>query len=263
MATLTIPAPTLKYEKVETGLATLEKLVEIFCGAVTFPDGRLFTQSEQKVAGFFIYRKIGTAVEVWNEIAQQWQPDPGEEITDLKPKPFAFKPDESEPWQGLIVPAGEKDKKENSLFEKASTGFSYFFRAYFVSNEKTGSIAGLSVPSPPVKFSSLLETIRAGIKTIPEEIKEATEIELFLRNNNRQIIGSVKITNSGSSTQIEIANQDDAGTQRAVVQLLANGDIVLRPIVSGRVRVEGLLETENILYLPSVPGTVGSKRFLV
>jgi hypothetical protein len=262
MATLTVPTPTLKYESVETGLATLEKPVEIHCGAVTFPDGRPFTQTEQKAAGFLIYRKFGTAVEVWNETAQQWQPDSGEEITALKPKPFAFKPDQPEPWQGLFVPVGEKDKAKNNLFQKASTGFLYFFRATFVSNDKTGVIAGLSAPSPPVRFSSLLETIRAGIKTTPEQIEQATEIELFLRNDNRQIIGSVKITSSGNSTQIEIANQDAAGTPRAVVQLLPTGDIVLRPITGGRVRIEGLLETERILYLPSAPGTVGSKQFL-
>jgi hypothetical protein len=262
MATLTIPAPTLKYDPVETGLATLEKTVEVHCGAVTFPDGSSFTQTQQKTAGFFVYRKFATAIEVWNETAQQWQPDPGEAIAALKPKPFAFKSDQLEPWQSLFVPAGETAGEKIPLFQKASTGFLYFFRAAFVSNDKTGAIAGLSAPSPPVQFSGLLETIKAGIKINTEDIKDTTEIELFLRDEGRRIIGSVTISSGGGSAQVEIANKDASGTPRAVVQLLSSGDIVLRPIAGGRVRVDGLLETENILYLPSAPGSIGFKRFL-
>lgn len=97
-----------------------------------------------------------------------------------------------------------------------------------------------------MRFSSLLETIRAGMKTTPEEINSATEIELFLRNASRQIIGSVRITSGGGSAQIEIANKDASGTPRAFVQLLPSGDFERRIDVEN-VRVESFPDRDDRL----------------
>jgi hypothetical protein len=264
MATLTVPAPTLKYPAAP-GIAALESLLEINCGAVTFADGSPFVQSQQKSAGFLVYRQLATIIEIWDEAAQQWEPDPRDNLLDLKLKAFAFKADRPDPWQGLIVPAGEKDAQKNPLFQATSitTNYAYFFRAVFVSNDKTGGIAGWSTPSASVQFSSLIDTIRAGINIKPQEIQDATEIELFLKDPGLKVIGSVKIISSGGTTEIEIANRDNLNNVQASIRLLANGDIVLRPIGTGKVRIEGQLETENILYLPTAAPPVGPKKFLV
>lgn len=266
MASLSVPLPTVKFDPAipsELNLAALEKPVEINCGNVTFPNGQSFEQSQQKVAGFFVYRQQADFAEIWDETAKQWKPDPGEGLGNLQAKPLAFKQGESEPWQGLFVPAGEK----SPVFEKEDTGFKYFFRTYFVSNEKTGSISGLSTPSVAINFIGILDAIRAGIKLGKDQKPEnATEIELFLRNEFSQIIGSVAIFNEGASARIEISNRDGAsGGQRAVIRLLPSGDIEIIPASNRRVFLQGDLDINRIFYQPANPLTgvpLGSKQWL-
>lgn len=266
MPSLSVPLPTIKFDPAipsELNLAVLEKPIEIHCGNVTFPNGQLFEQSQQKVAGFFVYRQQAGFAEIWDETAKQWKPDPGKELGNLSVKPLAFKQGESEPWQGLFVPAGEK----SPMFEKQDTGFKYFFRTYFVSNEKTGSICGLSTASVAINFTGILDAIRAGIKLGKDQKPEnATEIELFLRNESGQIIGSLAIFNEAGSARIEISNRNGAsGGQQVVIRLLPSGDVEIIPAPNRRVFVQGDLDVNRIFYQPANPVTgvpVGSRQWL-
>ncbi|MEB3216069.1 MAG: hypothetical protein VKN72_07440 [Nostocales cyanobacterium 94392] len=266
MPSLSIPLPTVKFTDAmpsKLNLAVLEKPVEIYCGNVTFSNGEPFEQNQQKVAGYFIYRQKAGFVEIWDETPKQWKPDPGEILEALEPKPLAFKPDESEPWQGLFVPAGEK----NPVFEKQDTTFKYFFRTYFVSNEQTGFISGLSAPSVAINFTGILDAMRAGIKLGENQKPEdATEIELFLRNESGRIIGSVAIFSEVDSARIEISNRDGTSSnQRGVIRLLSSGDIEIIPVPNRRVLMQGDLDVSRIFYQPANPVTgipVGNKQWL-
>jgi hypothetical protein len=252
---LLVSTPTLSFEPFEA-LPTfpkpipLEKPIKVRCGVVTFPDGKIFEQSQQATAGFFVYRQQAGATEIWNETTKLWVADPGIVLDSFKSKALAYQPSDPEPWQGLLLPAIEQD----TAF-KSRAGYDYFIRTYFVSNSSTGSVRGLSPPSSLMRFISLTDSLLAGIKLPNGKTAESTdEIQLFLRNSNLQIIGSVKITSSSSSAQIEIENQDTGGNPLAIVRLLPNGDIILKPSASGRVRVDGLLETEKIVYQPAGGG---------
>jgi hypothetical protein len=252
---LLVSTPTLSFKRLPDplnpiDLTVLEKPVEVRGGVVTFPDGKIFEQSQQATAGFFVYRQQAGVTEIWNETTQVWVADPGLALDSFKSKPLAYQPSDPAPWQGLLVPAIDK---ETAFKNRAA--YNYFIRTYFVSNFSTGAAKGLSPPSSLVRFTSLTDSLRAGIK-IPDgkTADDTNEIQLFLRNTSRQIIGSVRITSSGDSAQIEIENQDSGGNPLAIFRLLPNGDIVLKPSASGRVRVDGLLETERIIYQPAGGG---------
>lgn len=272
MPSLSVPIPNLKFEAIapsQQNLAVLEKPLEVRCSAVQFPNGMTFEQKHQKIAGFFIYRRqIAPIIEIWDEAAKQWIPDPGEAIASLKPTPFAFKSeDTSHPWLGLLVPAAQKDKTEKPQFDKAgSSGFpQYFFRAYFASNDKTGDFSGLSSPSLALRFINILDAIQAGIAVGEGQTPaNATEIQLFLRNSNLQVIGSVEIIAEGNSTKIEIANRNAGGVKQAIVRLLSTGDVEIQPAPGKSVKVSGAIEGDRIFYQPAdaTGNPIGSKRWL-
>jgi hypothetical protein len=272
MSSLSVPIPILKFEAVDPNqpnLAVLEKPIEVRCSVVQFPNGTPFEQKHQKVAGFLIYRRqIASSIEIWDAAAKQWISDPGDAIADLKLTPFAFKSeDKSQPWLGLIVPAAQKDTTNKPQFVPAgSSGFpQYFFRAYFASNDKNGNFSGFSSPSLALRFTKILDAIKAGIAVGEGQTPaDATEIQLFLRNSNRQIIGSVEIIADGNSTQIEIANRDAGGVKQAIVRLLSNGDLEIQPALGRQVKVSGAINGDRIFYQPADAGgnPIGSKRWL-
>jgi hypothetical protein len=93
---------------------------------------------------------------------------------------------------------------------------------------------------------------RAGLASQPDgQPKDATQVELFLRNAALQNIGSVQIRADGSTAVIEITNFTAGQTPFARVSLLANGEIRLKPASGQKVVIEGDLETEMITYKPS------------
>lgn len=124
---------------------------------------------------------------------------------------------------------------------------------------------GLSAPSSAVRFISLLDAIRAGIRVKEDETPEtATEVQLFLRNDRRQLIGSVEIKNVGGMAQIAIAKWD-AGpgpvskihfntdgsieivscepntAQSASIHLHSSGDLDIRPAPERITRINNTL----------------------
>lgn len=258
---LLVPIPTLSFESLpgSPNLTVLEKPLKVLGGAVTFADGKPFDQSQQATAGFFIYRQQAGLTEIWNEAMKLWFPASTTDIASLKSKPLAYQAGEANPWQGLLVPATEKD----TAFKDYATGYQYSVRAYFVSNASTGSLNGLSPPSAQVQFTGLLDSLRAGIKPRDgTKIDDTDEIQLFLRNDNRQTIGSVLIREEAGAARVEISNFNGAGTPQAVIRLLPTGDIEIQAPTGREIRLRGALAP--LFYQPAdaTGNPVGSKRWL-
>ncbi len=266
MPTLSVPIPQLEYEVVSPGLAALEEPLVVRCAAVTFPDGSVFDQRNLGSAGLYLYRQRTPGVtEIWNRGEKVWQPDPGTALGDLEPEPFIFKPEEEVPWQGLLVAAGRKDKNGVDQFQKATPEFPrYLFRAYFAAARNGSSYEGLSAPSASVRFVSMMDTIRVGLK-VPEDQspQDADEVAFFLRDASQQLLGTVKVKSEGGSARIEIANHQ-AGTERAVIRLLPSGDVEIQPLPGGKLVVSAPLHAEQVFYQPSgaAGNPVGPKRWL-
>ena len=239
MPSLAVPTPTLK--PVTDGVALLEKPLEVQCATATFPDGTAFDQNSlatpEAAAGFFIYRRRNASVtEIWNEENKLWEPDPGAALADFKPKPFIFKEGEALPWQTPVVAAGQKDSNDADQFQKSLFGFpQYFFRAFFSATQNGLTSSGLSGASQFVRFVSVIDVMRAGIRVGEDETPEdATEVTLFLRNAALTTIGSVEIKSESGTARVEISNRDAAGAQRAAIRLLPNGDAEIQAAGASR-----------------------------
>lgn len=267
MTGLIIPTPVLQFKPVATGLAALEKPLEVRCAKVLLPDGAEFGQSNLGTAGFFVYRRrTATLYELWDEDAKEWKPDPGTAVANFKPKPLIFKQGDPFPWQAPLVAAGQKDKNDKDQFSKAKFGFPlYYFRAFFSATVNAVQISALSSPSSTVSFVSTMDAMRAGVAVGEDETPEnASEITLFLRDPNLRAIGAVVIRQDASSALVEISNSS-GGAQRAVIRLRANGDIELQPGSAGKITVNGPVMAEQIFYQPADPsGTAtGAKKWLM
>lgn len=267
MPNLFVPTPILEFKAVDTGLAALEKPLEVCCGAVMFPDGTNFEQKNLGTAGFFIYKQqsVGSA-EIWNEETKLWEPDPGTAVGNLKPRTLIFKQGDPIPWRAMVVAAGQKDQNNQDQFQKAVSLFPhYFFRAYFAATRNGRSFSGLSGASLPVRFISLLDAIRAGVKVGEDQTPEdATEVLLFLRDLSRQFLGTIEIRSESGSSRIEISNRA-AGAQKAVIRVLPSGDIEIQPAPGQKLVISGSMEAERIFYQPAdtVSGNpVGGKKWL-
>lgn len=228
MPDLIVPTPALSIETGVPGLAVWEKPITLSCTAVTFPDGTLFLPEHLGSAGFFMYRRQApaAAIEIWNDDAEEWNPDPGRNLGHLTLRPFYFDEALSSPWQGIMVAAGQKDNHGNFFVERNGGAFpQYFFRAYFESGDRSETISGLSAPTTPIRFINFIGAIRAGLTAGENEFPEnANEIKLFLRNGSRALIGYVKIKNVSDKGVIEIINFDQIGRQLASIEMLPDGD---------------------------------------
>ena len=244
MPALSVPTPQLEYEAVGPGLAVLEKPLEIRCTTVTFPDGGAFDQTDLGSAGLYLYRQETPGVtEIWNKGEKVWQPDPGVALGDLKAEPLIFKLGEEAPWQGLLVAAGQKDRDGADQFRKATTDLPrYLVRAYFATTRNGNTFSGLSGPSATVRFTGAGDAMLAGIG-VPEgkTPRNADEVTFFLRNSSLQPIGAVVIQADDGSAQIEVSNYL-AGTQKAVIRLLATGDVEIQPAPGRKLIVAGVVE---------------------
>ena len=250
MSDLIVFAPEIVYEAVDPGLAMLEKPLIIRCAAVTGSGGAALGRDRFSAAGFLVYRQTaaGSSLEIWNENAKQWEPDPGGAPADQKPKPFAYQEGETFPWQGLLVAVSQKDAAGLNQFQ-ADTGGSgyprYSFRAFFASADKGSPTSVTSAPSQSIRFISLMDAIRAGIRVGEGQTPEdATEVHFFLRDSSRRVVGSVEIRADGGSARIEISNRSGAGAKLAVVRLLPAGDVEIQPPAGGKVQVLGALEVD-------------------
>jgi len=238
MTVLTIPLPTLQFDAVAPGLATLEKPVTVVSKPVVLPDGGAVTdQLVPMTAGFFLYRQIPSSAfaQVWNTDQKLWQTATDSLAATLKPKPLAYRK-EQPAWQGVFVPAGEKGAVEAGIN-------SYFFRTWFQAPFAGSAISGLSAPSALVKFIAGPDAAQAGVKLQPQDAP--VEIQLFVRDPNRQLIGSVHLSNDSGQGKIEVSNSTGA-----VVRITKDGDIEIQPASGRNIVLGGTLQAQNISYVP-------------
>ncbi len=234
MPNLTVQAPQLIYEDAP-GLAVMEMPIEIYSEPVLLPDGNEFDLQNisSGKAGFFIYRKDtpAAAAEIWNDEQKEWQPDPGAALNGLNPMAFAFDKGKTPRWKGILVAAGSKDKNGDDQFQVQRPTFppggpEYFVRAYFETQVDNVQYTGLSPATDSIQFLSTTHSSRAGLSVGDDETpKDATEVQFFLRNNNRQVIGIVKVRNIAQSGSIEIVNYNNSGSEQARIEMQVNGNI--------------------------------------
>jgi hypothetical protein len=247
---LTVPKPTLTFEPLPGGAATLEKPVNVAVGAVK--DGaKILGPEGLGTFGFFAYRRLsaGAGLELWDDAAKSWKPDPGPAVASVKPTQLAYKAGEPNPWTGIVVAAGGKDSAGKPQFAKAKAGYPlYNFRAWFAS--KDNSLTGLSAPSDNVTFVGAsdknLVAIGAGDDEKPEE---ATQARLLLKDPGMQVIGQVLIERASSGAKITVQNL--AG---AAITLHPDGRIELAPASGQRLIVSGDIDVGRITYQPSGGG---------
>lgn len=263
---LLIPTPILSFKPIPPSLAaTLEKPIQVQCGPVALPDGKPFSPEHLGAAGLLAYRQktAASALDVWRDDTKEWVGSATIDPVDLKPLPFFFKTDDPVfPWQGLIVAAGQKDKDDNDQFEKAVGLFPrYAFRAFFKQKKEeddqgSSVVLGLSTPSPDIQFISFLDSLQAGIRVDDGNTPEdATEIHLFLRDANLQLLGSVAIYNDSGQAQIEIKKEGAGGAPGSTICMKADGSIeILGPETSPNQRALVRFQTSGDLEIQAAPG---------
>ena len=256
MASLTVPVPALQYEPAGP-VARLEKPVQVKLGAPTHADGQAATQAELKKIGAFVYRTAtgGGSEEIWNDTGQAWKPT----VTDaaalaaLTPVVFAFKAGDPQPWQGVLVAAGQKDQAGAPRYAKAVNGAPVYRLRAFAQFEHAGAVAqGLSAPSVDLSFVSASENQRFKISFDTETADDCTLARIQLKNAGLVTTGFIELrVNAPGGPELEIARCDAAGLALASVLLNAAGDIELRPAAGRKVIVQGDLEAGHIRYLPA------------
>jgi hypothetical protein len=232
--------------------AELEKAVAVCLGPVRYSDGSVVAPDDVRTIGTFIYRATGGGEEIWNDTELRWQTAPADlaSLARLIPLPLAAKPGEPQPWQGVLVAAGQKDKSGGDRFGKAVNGAPlYRLRGY--ARVKRGGIehAGLSSPSPDLTFDRGADKERFAISFDTASARDARRVRLALRNGGLATAGYMEIRASGGQ-EVEIANCDAAGAVLARVVLGANGEIRLEPKAGQAIVVAGMLEADEIRYRP-------------
>jgi hypothetical protein len=253
MASLTVPIPVLQYEPSDP-VARLEKPVNVKLSALTHADGQGATQGELKKIGAFVYRTAtaGGNEEIWSENEQAWKPA----VTDvptlaaLTPLALAFKEGEPQPWQGVLVAAGQKDRDGVPRYAKAVNGAPVYRLRAFAQFSHAGTVAeGLSAPTADLRFISSSENQRFKISFDTETADDCTRARIQLKSAGLVATGFIELRASGP--ELEIAKCDGAGQTLSRVLLNATGDIELRPAPGRKVIVQGDIEAEHIRYRPA------------
>jgi hypothetical protein len=253
---MTIPKPTLQFEDAGGGTAALEKPVNVLIGEVK--EGTTALGPDLLATfGLFSYRRAtsGAGLEIWDDGAKQWKPDPGTAVDSIKPSMLANKQGDPNPWQGIVVAAGGKDSSGQPQFAKAKSGYpSYSFRAWFAT--KDGTDKKLSDPTDNLQFvgssDKNLMVVGPGDDEKPEE---ATQSRVQLKDTSLNVIGQLLIERDSPGARVTVSNAAGAS-----VVLHPDGHIELKPAAGKNVVVSGDLETERITYQPSGGGP---KRELV
>lgn len=241
---LTAAIPVLDFEGAETGVATLEKPVDVRVGPVT-ADGATLGPEALATFGFFVYRRAapGAALDVWDDRGKVWNSE--DAATEAAPAQLAYQADDAAPWQGMIVAAGQRDAAGNPQFERAVAGYpQYAVRAYFVTAAHGEAL--LTGPSANVAFAGLAD--RHLVNLGPgdgEELDSATQARMQLRAPSLQPIGGVRIDRDAPGARVTIENAAGAS-----IVLHSDGRIELIPAPGRHVVVAGDLDAGHITYLP-------------
>jgi hypothetical protein len=242
--------PVLAYEGKETGVAALEKPIDVLVGQVTL-DGEILGPDRLATFAYFIYRRAapGAAYDIWDEATTTWS---SELDTTVKRKPtqLAYQPEElDEPWQGVIVGAGGGDGDGAPQFAKAVGGYPlYSVRAFFETADSsevvlTGGSENFGFVAGSDKDLMVLGSGEG------EELDEATQARLLLKNTSLQTIGRLIIERDAPGAAVTLDNAAGAS-----IVLHPDGRIEITPAAGRRVVIAGDLESERITYRPAGGG---------
>jgi hypothetical protein len=255
MQTLTLAAPELVLDP-PAGPPALEKPVTVLLAAVRYPDSQEVSQDHVRTLGTLVYRGSPGSEEVWDEKNRTWTAAPADAagLAALKPVPLSAAEGEPQPWKGILVAVGQKDKAGNPQFSKAQGGVpAYRLRAFAHVVRNGVEHRGVSGPSPELRFVSASENQRFAVSFDTETASDAGRARLMLKNSAVQPAGYLEIRAAGGQ-EIEIANCTSAGSVLARVTLSANGDIQLVPAPGRQIVLQGRLEAQQITYQPQGGG---------
>jgi hypothetical protein len=235
---LTVPLPRLAYEPLAPGVAAAEQPLSVTVGPVL--DGpRPQTPVELRTFGLVGYRRSapGALLDVWDPEGKQWWP----EGTAVAAETLAFRDDQPDPWQAVLV-AGGGDR-----FALGQGGYpAYSFRALFTGADETA----ISGPSDSVSFGSVadrnLMVLGPGDGEKPES---ATQARVLLKDTALQVIGGLVVRRDVPGAEVTLSNAAGAS-----VVLRPDGAIELRPAAGRGVTVAGDIETERVVYRPAGGG---------
>jgi hypothetical protein len=250
---LQVPVPALSYKPVMGTFAPLEDVVTASFAAVRFPDGSAMGPDDYVDAQALLSRKThaAAAVEIWDGGAKLWRLAGGLALDGLRGLPVVPPKSGGEPWQSLLVTAGQKDATGVPLVGAASAHFpQYRLRGVFRARRNGVEARGVGAETAPFEFASVTEARRFDAELRPDA-DGATRVRLVLRSAAGKAAGFLEIDASSGNTTLTLASFDAAGAPLASVSLLGDGSIRLAPAATKRVVIAGDLETEHIRYLPN------------
>ena len=250
MTMLNAMPPVLAYEGRDTGVAALEKPIDVMVGPITF-DGETLGPDRLATFAYFVYRRAapGAAYDIWDDETSSWSSELDASVT-RKPTQLAYQPENlGEPWKGVIVGAGGKDVQGAPQFTKAVGGYPlYSVRAFF----ETTDGSGVALTGGSENFSFVGGSDKNLMVLGPgedEQLDEATEARLLLKNTSLQTIGGLLIERDAPGASVTLDNASGAS-----IVLHPDGRIEITPAAGQRLVVAGDLETERITYRPSGGG---------
>lgn len=217
---LTVPAALLTQDDAVGNLFSSEKPINLSCGPVTFSDGSSLSMENGLLFEYLLCRRSTPAVvEIWDDAGKSWVP----ESTSVKPQTLFNKNGD---WASILVATGQKDSADNDKFytDPVTSYPSYFVRCKFTGKDSDGTEhTGASPDSNEILIISARDKQRAGLETHPEDISDAKEIRLYLKDAALQERGHVSIEQDGGGYRIEL------NVSNASITITPDGDIELTP----------------------------------
>jgi hypothetical protein len=245
MTPINLPAPTLSQDP-QGSAPEIELPVSVKLPTPIFPSGLPVTQADVKKIGAFVYRRTGGTEEIWNEGEQVWQPPPAD-LNPLTPLPLTFKDGTPEPWSGVLVAAGMKEKSGADRFAKASGGQPrYVVRAWARLTKDGEEFEGLSPPTAELAFISAADNQRFVVELDPPKGREAERARMQLRTASRTPVGWIEIR--AADGVVEIVKCDGGGGPLSSVLLADDGSIHLRPAAGREIVLDGDLRARRVRY---------------
>lgn len=241
---LKVARPTVEHEDAGGGAAALEKPATVRVATVA-SNGTALGPPQLSAFGVFAYRRrmAGAALEIWDDNAKKWRPDPGAAVSGLGSTPLSFKESQPTPWEAIVVAAGGQDADGQSQYARAAGGYPlYSFRAWFQTKEGRSA---LSEATDPVRFVGVadrnLVVLGAGDDQKPEQ---ATQARVGLKNPALQIVGQLLIERDTPGGRLSLANAAGAS-----IVIRPDGAIEIRPAPGQKVIVAGALDAGPVTYL--------------
>ena len=253
---LSVPAPVLTFDPVAGTFAPLEQPLAIAFASVRFPDGTPMTADDFVGANAQLSRidTPGANPAFWDPETKRWVAAGLIDLTTVKGFPLQPPKTGAEPWQGLLVGAGQKDAAGAPLLAAASGHFpQYIVRGAFRAKRDAVEAFGFGPDSPPIEFASSVPPKRFAAELTPEPAT-ATVVTLVLKNAAAQPAGTLVIDASGGAAQVTLTNCDGAGAPLAAVTLRPDGAVVLRPLPGRPVILDADVQAGRISYVSSADG---------